>query len=480
MQRIIIATLAVAAVSFSTMAHGQFIDREVRLDEPDPAYTVKISVETLSNASSKSITVDDETFYAAPDNGLLTYTRVGIRGADGRQVFIRFDLENSVFFNLSPTGHLIATPPQKNLAAEAGGDDGQTWIVLSAPANSTFPDHHWVQFNLFMAVRPDKSAKIIYSTYLNLSDALQRRSPIVTKTKTAVIPERSLTDEVTPRVLTATVTSDFTQLATAGTNTIGTLAINLNSGVRWETHYSALSSERFSRLRRVGDFGDFARAGNVAAGTGSLITFRGDFSVGTFYANNAAAASCGSTPLTTRANNAVIDKVTIAAAEGVSSLCIDVPEANTAEIPEGEYTVEVDYEGLANAAFPPEDIAETPIGRIRRDGTRVQIPFLTTYSGYRQRVVIVNRNTKPVSYAFKFIAEDGVTATPGEVAAGTLPAQDRVVLRTTDIVTLEGGKTRTAATLDVVAANGTVDVATTTMNMADQGTDTVVLETVAN
>ena len=94
--------------------------------------------------------------------------------------------------------------------------------------------------------------------------------------------------------------------------------------------------------------------------------------------------------------------------------------------------------------------------------------------------MIVNRNTRPVGYAFSFNSEDGVTATPGEVAEGTLPAQGRAVLRAADIVTLEGGKTRTAATLDVVAASGTIDVATTTVNMEDKGTDTVVLESVAN
>ena len=109
----------------------------------------------------------------------------------------------------------------------------------------------------------------------------------------------------------------------------------------------------------------------------------------------------------------------------------------------------------------------------------MQIPYLTTFSGYRQNVVIVNRNTKPVSYAFKFTAEDGVIATPGELAEGMVPAQGRAVLKATDIVSLEG-KTRTAATLDVVAASGTVDVATVQVNMNDKGTDTVLLESLAN
>ena len=109
----------------------------------------------------------------------------------------------------------------------------------------------------------------------------------------------------------------------------------------------------------------------------------------------------------------------------------------------------------------------------------MQIPYLTTFSGYRQNVVIVNRNTKPVAYTFKFVAEEGVAATPGAMAEGMVPAQGRAVLKATDIVSL-AGKTRTAATLDVVAASGTVDVATVQVNMNDKGTDTVLLESMAN
>ena len=42
------------------------------------------------------------------------------------------------------------------------------------------------------------------------------------------------------------------------------------------------------------------------------------------------------------------------------------------------------------------------------------------------------------------------------------------------------GKTRTAATLDVVATSGSVDVATTQVNMNDKGMDTVLLESMAS
>ena len=183
--------------------------------------------------------------------------------------------------------------------------------------------------------------------------------------------------------------------------------------------------------------------------------------------------------MTTRKDGAALEAVTIAAAEGVTSLCIAVPATNTDEIPSGEYTVEVNYEGLTNAAYPPLDLAETTIGRIRRDGTRVQIPYLSTMIGYTQRVVIVNRNSAAVSYAFAFTPGDGVIATPGEAAQGTVPANGALTLRVIDIVTLEGAM-HTAATLDVVAASDSIDVLTMNVNLNDAGTDTVLMESMAN
>ncbi len=474
MQRIIIATLAVAAAFLSTMAHGQLVG-SVNLDATGRAEVFSLSVETLSNASDQTVTVDGETYYSMRDAEILTRKQIGVRGASGRTVYVRYDLENMVFFPVQSFPFFIS--PFREFALEAGGSSGSSWYIGST--SLTFSQTQELRFSMRLAIRPTGPGTVTYTAYLDLSDAIHRRNPVYTKTRAVFFPVRSLQDNVTPGVATATVTSGFTRLAAAGANTLGTLAIAVGDDRDGYRHYARTVDSALFPLA-VNDFTDVAKPGDVAAGTGSLATFRGDFSVGTFYANTAAAASCGTAPLTTKGpNDKVLEKATVAAAEGVTALCVAVPATNTAEIPEGEYTVEVDYEGLTNAAFPPLDLAETSIGRIRRDGTRVQIPYLTIFSGYRQNVVIVNRNTKPVAYTFKFTAEDGVAATPGEMAEGVVPAQDRAVLKATDIVSLEG-KTRTAATLDVVAASGTVDVATVQVNMNDKGTDTVLLESLAN
>ena len=486
MKRTIIATLAAAAaiVSAPTMAHPDFLGAWYDLDATGRDGVFSVSVETLSNASNQTITVDGETYYSVREAVVTGTTQIGVRGASGRTVYARVDLENMVFLpainGLDIRAHRLHNPFSGTFTLEAGGEDGQNWAVSSSPAGQMFTQTRQIRIVFSFAIRPTGPGTVTHTAYLDLSDAIHRRNPLYTKSRAVVFPVRSLQDSVTPGVATATVASGFTKLAAAGANTLGTLSIAAGDDRGNDYLHFSRAVDGLGLPGHVHNLTDIAQAGDPATGRGSLTTFRGDFSVGTFYANTAAAASCGNRPLTTMANDKVLEKVTIAAAEGITALCVAVPANNAAEIPEGEYTVSVDYEAWPNRAFPPLDLAETSIGRIRRDGTRVQIPFLTTYSGYTQRVVIVNRNTKPVSYAFKFTAEDGVTAMPGEAAEGMVPAQGRAVLKATDIVSLEGGKTRTAATLDVVAESGTVDVATVQVNMNDKGTDTVLLESLAN
>ena len=69
---------------------------------------------------------------------------------------------------------------------------------------------------------------------------------------------------------------------------------------------------------------------------------------------------------------------------------------------------------IVNAAFPPSGTT-LELGYVMRDGTTVQIPYLTQFGDYNQRVVIVNRGTA-ADYSFSFTnEEDGPTITPGQM-----------------------------------------------------------------
>ena len=91
-----------------------------------------------------------------------------------------------------------------------------------------------------------------------------------------------------------------------------------------------------------------------------------------------------------RATTSAVDVTTFATAQ---HLCIMVdPEADTAmPIPTTDaYTAMGSYMGIADAAIGPMPEEQT-LGMIRRNGVTVRIPYVTTYSGYNQRLVVVNR-----------------------------------------------------------------------------------------
>ena len=108
-----------------------------------------------------------------------------------------------------------------------------------------------------------------------------------------------------------------------------------------------------------------------------------------------------------------------------------------------------------------------------RDGTTVHIPYITQFANYNQRIVIVNRGAE-AAYSMSFMTEDGVTATPGMDAEGTLPAMSTTYLSLmhSDVVTIEGPFNRASATLIIEREPSQIDVVVSQTN-ANGGTDTV-------
>jgi len=118
---------------------------------------------------------------------------------------------------------------------------------------------------------------------------------------------------------------------------------------------------------------------------------------------------------------------------------------------------------------------EATLGSISYDTTSIEIPYLTTYSEYNQRVYLTNTSSQDASYTTTFLTESGVTVTEGVAATGTIPAGEMIALKAVDIVTLEG-KTRTSATIEVEAGVENLSAVTQTVNLNDSSTDTIVLK----
>ena len=498
------ALLGMALALATGSAHAQRVNLDARGTAADPFNTAIYSLETLVDSTSRTVSVGATKYYVVDanttDRALEAMNMIGVRNINEREFFLRYDLGNMVFSTpmstatidtaVAPGNNAVgfaaaATAGNAEVVYEGGGTIGEDYVLYRVTGTAGGADH-WDEESVLRArwqelgILPDSTGTVSFSVHVSLESALAGSNALVRKPASGGIPAagavRSVSNVVTPNVVTASVGSGFLQFSSAGSpnaaQLLGSIAINV--GPAQGRHLVADGAEA---VDAIGDVMD------TDPGK-STITFEGDFSVGRFTTTNATGArtcGAGSSALTTvdATTKAVRPRVSIPAAMGTTLLCVTVASNNQDTIPRGMYMVSTNYSPITNAAFPPMEQADTMIGRIRYDGTRVQLPYLTTFDGYVQRVIIVNRNANSVSYTFSFITEEGTSATRGDMARGSVPGMSTMVIKTTDLVSLTG-KTRTSATLDVVATAGSVDVMTTQVNMGDQATDTVRYENVAN
>ena len=216
----------------------------------------------------------------------------------------------------------------------------------------------------------------------------------------------------------------------------------------------------------------------------SMITYTGDFS----FASKVYMADdddCGGgdvsdSLLMTGTDGAVTNTMslmpqTMADANG-QHICIMVDGETI--IPEtSRYAVSVDYEGAEDEntrVYPPKGKSRR-LAYIEQNGIKITIPYLTTHSGYNQRIVVANLSGAPVEYNMTFHPEAGVEAEGGANAMGEFAEGTTVLsVANNDVVTISGDKTRTAARLIIKAdVRKAISVATTQVNLQTGATDTV-------
>ena len=155
-------------------------------------------------------------------------------------------------------------------------------------------------------------------------------------------------------------------------------------------------------------------------------------------------------------------------------ICIEA-KADTA-IPEVSYRIEIEYAppaGTTSAELVspiPNEIVE--LGGLRRDGTTIHIPYVTTHQKYNHRFLIVNNGPEAV-YEFTFTPESGIGAEPGAKASGAL-AKGTIHLKASEVVTLTGGS-RTAATFTAATDPDNIEMSSVLVSRAEGETDLSVL-----
>ena len=140
------------------------------------------------------------------------------------------------------------------------------------------------------------------------------------------------------------------------------------------------------------------------------------------------------------------------------------------------YRIEIGYAppaGTTSAEFVspiPNEIVE--LGSLRRDGTTIHIPYVTTHQKYNHRFLIVNNGPEAV-YEFTFMPESGIGAEPGAKASGAL-AKGTIHLEASEVVTLTGGS-RTAATFTAATDPDNIEMSSVLVSRAEGETDLSVL-----
>ena len=167
-------------------------------------------------------------------------------------------------------------------------------------------------------------------------------------------------------------------------------------------------------------------------------------------------------------------------------LCVEVdlggPMSNTMTIPAGEYTATVYTQNTGDSRDNMMQ-SEGTIGAISRNGASVNIAYLTTSDKHNQRLIIVNRGSRPISITdISFQTEGGTEADLSDAAkaAAAVPGLNMImpgetaVHRVAQMLSITGDSRRTAATLAFNGVAGQISVATTQVNLSDSSTDTVV------
>lgn len=453
-------SVAIAAATVSMGANAL-----VDMDATTPTVST-YAAETLSSGATTmgSGSALTGTFYNVVDaaTNLDIQTELGVGVSSTNQLFVRFDLSNAVW-TAGTAPALTVGGAGATVAVAQGGGVGDSFVIFSLTATGDLSASDTMAFSISeVGIAPSGSSSVTYAAYETLTAAINQGQNLYSNSVASYVsaaPGAGAT--FTPNVNTAEVTTDFKEFTASSLSStlanIGDLTYAAVTGV-----FDATTGAQVT-------------VGAVADEANTTVALAGDFSFGSWYLS--AATNCATTDVDLTAtipedgSSAEADLIEFGT-NGFTNLCLNV-DGTEDIINEGAYTASATVTPAGAGPVAPAGINGT-IGTIERNGTTVQAPYITTFADYNQRIILVNRGNTAAPYMTTFTPEAGVTVTAGAEAMGTLAPGETKVIRAANFATIEGG-TRTAATIVIVAPPTNIDAATTQVNLADGGTDTVVL-----
>lgn len=404
--------------------------------------------------------------YAIADAAAVTevQTVVGFAVSSGVKRYVRVDLANANFGATAPdlTLTTAAAASTETVTLLAGGTEDSAYAIFEISSDAAIVQTDTAVFD-FPSLKASTSADVAmtYRLYEELTPAANEGASLYTDAGNTII---------------TTASAFKASVIAAGASPEATVA----SG--FENFTTSLAVDGGVDEASVGSF-DFAGAlaSDVLDPTDSTAVTVGDVFDATYTATVTGDVSFGDWFLSLNSDCSSKDVDLVEATAGTSAtsaaiansvakhyVCVEVANDSSDEliVNKGSYSLEL--EGSAG------DVIMGNLADIAYDTVSIEVPYLTTFSNYNQRIYMVNRSSNDVYYTMSFTTEGVATATPGAKATGTIPAGEMLAVRADEVVTLSG-RTRTAATIELEAIAGQVDVTTQTVNLTDGTTDTVKL-----
>jgi len=422
----------------------------VNLDDADDAIKFASELITASDLNGDNLTVQNTV------GGLLNIENaLGFSLGNGTTKYVRINLTNAVFTTDEPTLTVNSTS-SNTVVKSQGGNEGQDYVIFEVAATGDIPNDALVSLQAgSYDISQTAAANASYAFYENAGDSTSQTNPLSTVSGDfAEVTSGATGDFTTANEVTATVLSGFKEYETTPgyvtSNTVASLAtIDTTDYVDADGTYTPAGA--------AADNADFLT-------TSQSVKIEGDFSFGTFTLDDAGTCNGTTTALTLNAEENEATSVAVDVTTAPLYLCASI-DGTSDVVQKDSYTITL-----------VTDEVEDEGGSFVYDTTSIEVPYLTTYSDYNQRVYLINTGANPSAYTIgTFTSEDGITATAGTAASGTIPAGEMLVLKARDIVSLSGGKTRTSAVIEVEAIDADISATTQVVNMEDSSTDTVVL-----
>jgi hypothetical protein len=387
----------------------------------------------------------------------------------GNATYYRFDLTGATFegaISLAQEESKVADGAD-NGSTNAGvlqnvADQGSSAIfTVTTDANTTDVDltDNWTLTLAKLDLDPSVTATIKYAMYADLANASNQTNALASKTANVAsfVSGANYAGVVEPAAVQSTVASSFQKFGA------GKISDTLDALGLLDVDDVVLDADGGGNatLKINGDTS--ATADYITAA--QTITITGDVSVGVFTTNTNPDCASGTAKACTAAADNGSCTITSTATAVDQTVCLNLAAIEAGEaVPKGDYTI----------AFSEESQMDASLGSISYDTTTVEIPYITTYSGYNQRIFLDNRGTTNAGYTSTFTTENGVTAASGSAGTGTLTAGEMSVIKASDLVTLTGG-TRGTATLEVEAQAAKLWVTTQIVDLGTGVTDTILL-----